>query len=34
MGMLANKPIQKVVKAEMAAVAVTKSRLTSSTHCR
>lgn len=30
--MLANKPMQKEVKAEMAAVAVTKSRLISWTH--
>lgn len=30
--MLANKPMQKDVKAEMAAVAVTRSRLTSWTH--
>ena len=29
MGRLANKPMQKVVKADMAAVAVTRSRLTS-----
>jgi hypothetical protein len=29
MGRLANKPMQKEVNAEMAAVAVTRSRLTS-----
>lgn len=34
MGRLANKPMQNELKAAMAAVAVTKSRLTPSTHCR
>lgn len=34
MGMLANRPMQKEVKAEMAAVAVTRSRLTTCTHRR
>ena len=34
MGMLANKPMQKDVKAAMAAVAVTKSRLTTWVHIR
>jgi len=32
MGILANKPIQKEVKAAIAAVAVTKSRLMTWTH--
>ena len=32
MGMLANRPMQKDVRAEMAAVAVTRSRLISWTH--
>lgn len=31
MGMLAKRPMQKEVKAEMAAVAVTRSRLTTAT---
>jgi hypothetical protein len=34
MGRLANRPIQNEVRAAMAAVAVTRSRLTSSIHCR
>ena len=34
MGILANKPMQKDVKAAMAAVAVTRSRLTTWTHNR
>jgi hypothetical protein len=34
MGRLANRPMQKDVRAAIAAVAVTKSRLISSTHCR
>lgn len=34
MGMLAKRPMQKEVKAEMAAVAVTRSRLTTATQRR
>jgi hypothetical protein len=34
MGKLANKPMQNELKAAIAAVAVTRSLLTSSTHCK
>jgi hypothetical protein len=34
MGRLANRPMQKEVRAAIAAVAVTRSRLTSSMHCK